>query len=309
MLSRVAEAFFWIGRYLERAEGTARILEVVIQQTTGQAGEPAQVAAARLLAVLGLPAQRDADLDDVVRKLAYDKASRCSLTGTLVAARENAMVVRHLLPAEMWEALNTTQVEIEMRRRPRSAVGMYRFLGLVRTHAVAITGLADTTMSRDDGWLFLTLGRALERADVITRQLAASGIRAAGEQALASVLLSCRGYEPYLRRSRGIIDPGRVASFLLRDSCFPRSAFASLTVAGDCLDSLAGGSRRPAGEPARLLGRARADLEFGTPGELLADLPARMARLQAACSEASDAIGRHYFSYQRPTRWRTVLAG
>ncbi len=309
MLSRVAEAFFWIGRYLERAEGTARILEVVIQQTTGQAGEPTRLAAARLLAVMGLPRQPDAHLDEVVRRLAYDRASRTSITGALVAARQNACLVRHLLPAEVWEALNVTYVELGLRGRPKSAAALFRFLTLVRTRTAAITGLTGTTMSRDDDWLFLTLGRALERADVITRQLAAGDIRAVGERALATVLLSCGGYEPYLRHSNGIIHPARVANFLLRDSAFPRSAFASLTVAGSCLSNLAGGSREPAAEPWRLLGRARADLEFAVPGELLADLPARLVRLQAACSGISDAVTRHYFSYELPTHWRTELAG
>jgi uncharacterized alpha-E superfamily protein len=309
VLSRVAEAFFWIGRYLERAEGTARILEVVIQQTTGQVGEPADVAAARLLTVMGLPPQPEADLDDVVQQLAYDKASRSSITGTLVAARENARLVRHLLPAEVWEALNVTYVELAMRRRPRSAAGMFRFLALVRTRTAVITGLADTTMSHDDDWLFLTLGRALERADVITRQLAAGDVRQGGERALASVLMSCGGYEPYLRRSRGIIDPARVVNFLLRDQGFPRSAFASLSVAAECLGSIAEGSRRPATEPRRLLGRARADLEFAAPGELFEDLPVRLVRLQSACSEISDAVTRHYFSYEMPTQWRTGIAG
>ena len=112
MLSRVAEAFFWIGRYLERAEGTARILEAVIQQTTGQVGEPARAAAARLLVVMGLPPQPDADLAEVVQRLAHDRASRSSITGALVAARENARLVRHLLPADVWEALNVTYVEL-----------------------------------------------------------------------------------------------------------------------------------------------------------------------------------------------------
>ncbi len=309
MLSRVAEAFFWIGRYLERAEGTARILEVVIQQTTGQVGEPANVAAARLLAVMGLPPRPDADMDEVVQRLAYDRVSRSSITGALVAARENGRLVRHLLPAEVWEALNVTYVELGLRGRPRSAAGLYRFLSLVRTRTAAIGGLSGTTMSRDDDWLFLTLGRALERADVITRQLAASDIRAVGERALATLLLSCGGYEPYLRRARGVIDPARVANFLLRDPGFPRSAFASLTVAGSCLSNLAGGSQRSTEEPWRLLGRARADLEFAAPGELLADLPARLVRLQAGCSEISNAVTRHYFSYELPTQWRTGLAG
>src|SRR6266849_184350 len=122
-----------------------------------------------------------------------------------------------------------------LRRQPGSVAGLSRLLTLVRTRTAAITGLAETTMSRDDDWLFLTLGRALERADVSTRQLAASDIRAVGEGALPNVLLSCGGYEPYLRRTHGIIDPARVANFLLRDPAFPRSAFASLTVAGGCL--------------------------------------------------------------------------
>jgi uncharacterized alpha-E superfamily protein len=309
MLSRIAEAFFWIGRYLERAEGTARILEAVTQQTTGQVGGPARAAAARLLAVMGLPPQQDADLAVVVQLLAHDQISRSSITGALIAARENARLVRHLLPADVWEALNVTYVELGGPGRSRSTSGLYRFLSLMRTRTAAVDGLTSTTMSRDQGWLFLTLGRSLERADVITRLLAASDIRAVGERALTTMLLSCGGYEPYLRRSHGIVHPVGVANFLLRDPDFPRSAFASLTVAGSCLSNLAVGSRRSADEPWRLLGRARADLEFADPGDLLADLPARLVRLQTACSQLSDAVTRHYFSYELPTHWRSGTAG
>lgn len=309
MLSRVAEAFFWIGRYLERAEGTARILEVVIQQATGQIGAPASAAASRLLVVMGLPPHPDSDLTEVVQWLAFDRVSRSSITGALLAARENARPVRHLLPADVWEALNVTYVELGRRGRSNSIAALYRFLSLVRTRTAAIDGLTGTTMSRDHGWLFLTLGRSLERADVITRLLAASDIRAVGERALTTMLLSCGGYEPYLRRSHGIVHPVGVADFLLRDPDFPRSAFASLTLAGSCLSNLKVRGRRSAEEPWRLLGRARADLEFAAPGELLLDLPARLVRLQAACSQVSDAVTRHYFSYEMPTQWRTGTAG
>jgi len=309
MLSRVAEAFFWIGRYLERAEGTARILEVVILQATGQIGKPASAAASRLLVVMGLPPHPDSDLTEVVQWLAFDRVSRSSITGALLAARENARPVCHLLPADVWEALNVTYVELGRRGRSNSIAALYRFLSLVRTRTAAIDGLTGTTMSRDHGWLFLTLGRSLERADVITRLLAASDIRAVGERALTTMLLSCGGYEPYLRRSHGIVHPVGVADFLLRDPDFPRSAFASLTLAGSCLSNLKVRGRRSAEEPWRLLGRARADLEFAAPGELLLDLPARLVRLQAACSQVSDAVTRHYFSYEMPTQWRTGTAG
>ena len=129
-------------------------------------------------------------------------------------------------------------------------------------------GLADTMMSRDQTWLFFTLGRCLERTDVVARQLATVAFDDVYESGLVILLRSCGGYEPYLRLSQGVVEPGRVLDFLLRDRLFPRSAFASLTVAEDCLDQINAG-RDDAWDDARgLVGLARAELEYSAPATL-----------------------------------------
>ena len=122
-------------------------------------------------------------------------------------------------------------------------------------------GLADTMMSRDQTWLFFTLGRCLERTDVVARQLATVAFDEVFDSGLVMLLRSCGGYEPYLRLSQGVVEPGRVLDFLLRDRLFPRSAFASLTLAEECLDQINAG-REGAWDDARGLvgpgpGRAR----------------------------------------------------
>src|SRR5271156_5154955 len=109
LLSRVAESTFWIGRYVERAEGTARILDVIVYQALEQSGTAAASAAERLLAVMGLPPDSEpTDLWQVTERLANDDTSRTSISGSINAARENTRAVRHVIPVELWERINAT---------------------------------------------------------------------------------------------------------------------------------------------------------------------------------------------------------
>ena len=106
-------------------------------------------------------------------------------------------------------------------------------------------------MSRDQTWHFFTLGRCLERTDVVARQLATLRFGEISDSGLVMLLRSCGGYEPYLRLAHGVVEPDQVLDFLLRDRLFPRSAFASLTVAEGCLENMspaatAAGTRRGA---------------------------------------------------------------
>ena len=165
-------------------------------------------------------------------------------------------------------------------------------------------GLADTMMSRDQTWLFFTLGRCLERTDVVARQLATVAFDEVFDSGLVMLLRSCGGYEPYLRLSQGVVEPGRVLDFLLRDRLFPRSAFASLTLAEECLDQINAG-REAAWDDARgLVGLARAELEYSAPATLARGLETRLERLQASISSVSDAVTRRYFAQDLPTQWR-----
>ena len=100
-------------------------------------------------------------------------------------------------------------------------VGPAYYLAFVKTQTAAITGLADTTMSRDQTWHFFTLGRCLERTDVVARQLASLTLDDVPDSGLVMLLRACGGYEPYLRLSQGVVEPGRVLDFLLRDRLSP----------------------------------------------------------------------------------------
>lgn len=304
LLSRVAESTFWIGRYVERAEGTARILDVIVYQALEQSEAAGQAASDRLLAVMGLvPDRQGSNLWQVTERLAQDPTSRSSIAGAINAARDNTRAVRHVIPVELWERINATWSDLPSQWELARRVGPASYLAFVKTATAAITGLADTTMSRDQTWLFFTLGRCLERTDVVARQLASLSFADIADSGLVLLLRSCGGYEPYLRLSQGVVSPARVLDFLLRDRLFPRSAFASMTVAEDCLAQISVGRPDEWDEARGLIGLARAELEYSPPSSLAVELPARLERLQRTISQVSDAITRRYFAHDMPTTW------
>ncbi len=304
LLSRVAESIFWVGRYVERAEGTARILDVSVYQALEQGDVEGSHAARRLLAVMGLPDVGTETLWQATERLATDPTSRSSIAGALAAARENTRAVRHVVPVEFWEHINATWAELPLQWEAGRRAGPALYLSFVKTQCAGMMGLADTMMSRDQTWLFFTLGRCLERTDVVARQLATVAFDEVFDSGLVMLLRSCGGYEPYLRLSQGVVEPSRVLDFLLRDRLFPRSAFASLTLAEECLDQINVG-REGAWDDARgLVGLARAELEYSAPATLSRGLETRLERLQASISSVSDAVTRRYFAQDLPVQWR-----
>jgi uncharacterized alpha-E superfamily protein len=305
LLSRVAESIFWVGRYVERAEGTARILDVIVYQALEQSSAEASSAAARrLLAVMGMPDDGDASLWEVTERLARDASSRSSIAGALRAARENTRAVRHVVPVEVWERINATWGELPAQWEVARLAGPAVYLAFVKTQTAAIAGLADTTMSRDQTWHFFTLGRCLERTDVVARQLASLRFEEVSDSGLVMLLRSCGGYEPYLRLAQGVVEPTRVLDFLLRDRLFPRSAFASLTLAAECVDQMNPWADGSWDEARGLIGLARAELEYSAPRVLAEGLRLRLDGLQRTISAVSDAVTRRFFAHDLPTEWR-----
>jgi uncharacterized alpha-E superfamily protein len=304
LLSRVAESIFWVGRYVERAEGTARILDVSVYQALEQSDVEGSQAAGRLLAVMGLPASGTETLRQATERLATEPQSRSSIAGALAAARENTRAIRHVVPVEFWEHINATWSELPRQWEAARRAGPGYYLSFVKTQCAGMMGLADTMMTRDQTWLFFTLGRCLERTDVVARQLATVAFDEVFDSGLVMLLRSCGGYEPYLRLSQGVVDPVRVLDFLLRDRLFPRSAFASLTLAEDCLDHINAGHQGAWDDARGLIGLARAELEFSAPATLTLGLVSRLERLQGAISSVSDTVTRRYFAQDLPVQWR-----
>jgi uncharacterized alpha-E superfamily protein len=307
VLSRLAESLYWIGRYLERAEDTARLLDVhyhlLLEDRRADEGS---VCHALLHAMGAEPEEIGANPDAsmVTALLAQDLTFSGSIACSVGAAWENARGAREVLSSDLWETLNTTQREMRARiSRPGPL--RHDFFGWVRDRTAAYTGLVEATMSRDDGWRFLVLGRSLERADMTTRLLSARYGDAFGRTGWTTTLRSCSAYEAYLRTYRQSVEPASVVEFLLLDRLFPRSVHHALSTAERRLSDLDPSAGRAGvdDEARRRLGPLRAELEFLRVDEALHDLPQFLQRLQRECSEVHAAVARRYFRETRVIEW------
>lgn len=252
MLSRVAENTYWMARYIERAENTARLIMVNTNllldlPKTGQLGwQP-------IVEILGceqnyLEHHKDYDERAVLKFLISDPDNPISIYNSLRLARENARVIRDIIPREAWERIN----ELFHTAKSTAQSGYYRkgrfnYLQNIILGAQTITGLLAGTMLHDMGYDFLKLGRNLERADMTTRII---DVRSADllpqHEAMTpfeniqwmSVLKSLTGYQMYRRTMQDRVSRPFVLKFLLKDKQFPRSFFHALLEVKSCLKNL-----------------------------------------------------------------------
>ncbi len=241
LLSRVAEHLYWAARYLERAEDTARVigehthLLVDLPTSVPLTWEP-------LLAVTGSGATfgeryPTADEHSIITFLLADRENTSSVVSSVVAARENLRTTREVIPREAWQALNdlylyaTSHHTEAVDRRSRG-----RFLDKVIGECQRFVGIVSGTMSRDEAYQMLRLGRHIERADMTSRVLDVRAVALLGQSAdedeggvahdevqWAAVLRSLSGLQAYHRRRRGPAAGHPTVTFLLRDPDFPGS--------------------------------------------------------------------------------------
>lgn len=295
MLSRIAEALFWIGRYLERADGTARILDVHLQLLLEDPWVDEDTACRALLSVMGTTPETDEPLSrgDVVTLLALDRNHAASIAHSIASARENARRAREIISTDLWETLNHTRA-----RMPRRIASdkTHEFFRWVRDRSALAFGVVDAATSRDEAWHFFSLGRSLERADMTARLLATRSLTEIGGPSWTTLLRSCGGYEAHLRSHRAVPTANSAVEFLLVDRLFPRSVLASVLRAEECLrgidPAIAFGS---ADKASRILGRIRSELEFRPIDDIVVALSESMEEVQAGVSMVSDAIRERYF--------------
>lgn len=307
MLSRLAELLYWTGRYVERADDTARLVDVYVHRLLGNPGGPnAGADCGPLFGILGVAPEPDTepDVGMALFRLAYDSASPSAISGSILAARAGARGIREVISSEMWECLNVAGHGLAGQRRAAERLGPHVFLRFIRERAALFFGLADSTMSHDDAWRFLVLGRSLERADMTARLLLA---RLPGPAELSWPLLlhACGAYESFIRTHGWAAEPTKVAEFLLLDRLFPRSVLHSLVTAEECLKGLDPGPVRMGMDDTarRSVGQLRTRLEYADPARLPDELPDLLGQLQQACVEACDAITKRYFQYEAPVLW------
>lgn len=305
MLSRIAESLFWIGRYIERSDGTARILDVHLQLLLEDPWIDEDTACRSLLSVMGSVPPDGLEVvgrNDVLQRLAVDRMNPSSIAYSVASARENARRAREIVSTELWECLNTTNSRMPRRLQTDK---VHDFFQWARERAALAVGVVDSSTSRDESWQFFTLGRSIERADMTARLLATRSLTEASGPSWTTILRSCGAYEAYLRTYRGIPSARNAAEFLLLDRLFPRSIIYSIQQAEACMSAIDPRADRVghSNSVLRALGRIRNELEYKPVADILSGLPEEMERVQVVTREASEAIRQRFFPTQAEPSW------
>jgi len=309
LLSRVADALYWISRYLERAEHTARLVDVARELGLDRAASVRARAIDRLYSSLGLPADADGE-QSLVRLALFDTSHRNSVAACVMSARENARQVREEISSDMWEQLNDLFLRV-YKLQDAAAVGRTHYVSRVIVEGVHLfAGVTDATMGHGEGWQYLQAGCFLERAASTATLLdaflidAGDASRAALDQAdWVALLRSCSALEGYCRRYTADVRPERVTEFLLLDDECPRSIRFAATRLEAALRAMARYSGRPgASRPERLSGRLRASLDYGQVDEILSDDPhAYLTGVSRQCAQIHSSVYQSYISYSIET--------
>ena len=284
LLSRVADAVYWMARYIERAENVARFLDVnhnlMIDLPHAYTGQWQPIIDTTGDGELFRERYGHADQQNVLQFLAFDPAYGNSIFSCIRAARENARSVRETISSEMWIQINNLYLLITEESRRASHSSLPAFCQQVRMACHLFSGIQDVTMSHNEAWHFIRLGTLLERADKTSRILdvkyfillpAVADVGTPYDDVQwSAVLKSVSGFEMY-RKCHGRISPERIVEFLLLDGHFPRAIRYCISRADRSLHAVSGtpiGTFSCAAE--QRMGLVRSELDFARVEPILA---------------------------------------
>jgi uncharacterized alpha-E superfamily protein len=311
MLSRVADSLYWMSRYLERAEHTARLIDVDLQLRLDQSPEGSAGRWLRLLEALQIAPPEDTRIDtaSLTHLLTLERTNPSSILSCVSAARENLRQVREQCSTEMWEQLNRLYLQVNNTTKTEAwLLQSHIFFRAVQEGAHLFQGVTDSTMSHGEGWQYIQLGRFVERTDTLARLVGThfKSLIHSPDQAVESeeylewvgLLKSCAAFEAYCKTYTAELRPLRVAEFLLLNSEFPHSVRFSVDMVHAALSAIGEMTERKAEQPVRLAGRLQATLSFSQIDEILASgAGAYVDSVRWQCAQAHTAIHQVYFDY------------
>ena len=313
--SRVADELYWLGRYLERLESAARLIRALLARLLRGAALPREVAEMRALArcLQGaglLDAQAAASPPDgalLPRAVLAVAAPGGSLQALVEAVERPQSAVRDRLTHDMWAAL----AQLSQEGRGRLAGSANRLDGLAEAATAIVrcctnlSGLAAENMVRGGAWMFLDLGRRIERAQVTARNIAhaLSETPARIEPGLRLALELCDSTLTYRSRYLGVVQPAPVLDLVLADPGNPRALGFQLAAVADRLTEIGGLEDGLAADAALLAQRPQLLVDEVTRARdrdaAAAALPSSLFALEAETGALSDAVARRYVSHLR----------
>ncbi len=307
MLSRVADSRYWLSRYLERAEHTARLTSVYFDLILDQSTQRQQERFYLLLQNLKMPFDPDElfDPDKTLQLIVRDDSNSNSIVSCVTQARENARQVREQLSSETWMQIN--QLFLIMKRPYRQWRGQPQvFMQQIIQQIHLINGISDATMNHDEGWQFMQLGNFLERAMAILsliniQFLAISNREPHREDYLdwIALLKSCTAFEAYCKVYTADLMPMRIAEFLLLNPEFPHSLHFSVNMIRNSLAQISQITKSRRNQQLnRKAGRLQSHLQFSQIDEITQlGLPQFLQDVKRQCLDIHDAIYQVYISF------------
>ncbi len=312
MLSRVADSLYWMSRYLERAENTARLLDVTMGLMLDPGGANAEDRWKRMTAALGRPVgiEWNGSLEAMARKLVFDQVDPSSVTYCVSAARENARQVREEISTEQWQRLNRLFHHIHSpSAQAQYAASSSDMLASVVDGIHLFQGVGDSTMIHGQGWQFIRLGRSLERAyatatllEVYRPELFQAHEREnSGYQylELVGLLRCCTAFEAYCQVYTADLSPERILEFLVLNRDFPHAIRYCVDNIRTAIESIQRtGRRRSPDEVFAGVGKLHAMLGYTTIHEILSgDAAAFLHNIREQCLRIHELVYRNYVHY------------
>jgi uncharacterized alpha-E superfamily protein len=321
MISRVAEHCFWMSRYLERAENTARVLDVN-QTLLLDFDVPTEQQWKPLLIISGIHDFADsANAEAVQYHLTWETDSSCSIFSSLACARENARIIREVISPEMWERINFYHLWMQ----GPVARAMYEddrneFYSQIKRINQLLFGIAEGSMSHGEAWDFLRLGKYLERACQTARILdvkyhmllpTPDQVNTPIDSAhWIAILKSCSGYEPFHKQRQSFEHGTTIADFLIFEPIFPRSVRRCLLYCQEASHKISGRKRhQPANEAEAMLENLVDWLSLATIDDLVkSGLHESLTSVIDKIHDIGGAISRTYFDFDQE-RVMEMLSG
>ena len=312
MLSRVADAIYWMNRYIERAENYARFIDVnfnlslELPSNVYEQWKPLVVTTGDLELYESL--HEKVEKNKVLYFLGFDPNNNNSIYNSIVRARENARSIRTEITKEVWEQINSLYYLVKngLESKRWQKKDLREFFMEVKTGCQLLYGIFDSTISRNDGWHFGKIGQMIERADKTSRVLDVKyhmllpTTEAVGSPLdiiqWAALLKSVSAYDMY-RKNFGKLTPSNISEFLILDKVFPRSIHRCLVFSESSLNTISGNDEGYANGAQKHLGLLKSQLEYADINDIFKlGLHEYLDNIQQKLNDISSAISETFFS-------------